>query len=523
MRLTRLLSPAANRFLPAVLLLVTACGSPVVSDAQTFNRSAANKMFVSGFQNIDDSYIDSVDLMRLTVSGLSGLSNIDPNLNVSMSGDSIRINNGDTTAAAFSAPDRDSPRAWAEITTNAISIARNVSPALRNADSEDIYRVVFEGVLSQLDRFSRYAGHDRAEDNRAARDGFGGIGVRVEVDASGVRIIEVLPATPASDVNLRVDDSILRIDDRETAGMDQNEVIHRLRGRIGDIVQLSVRRPGSTGLMTVDLRREQIVMPTVFYSRQANAAYIRITGFNARTAKSLVEALEQSKREIGRDLVGFILDMRGNPGGLLDQAVDVSDDFLTEGRILTSHGRHSDSHQRYDARNDDFAAGLPVVVLMNGGSASAAEIVAAALQDTGRAAIVGAASYGKGSLQTVITLPNEGELTLTWARLHAPSGHSFHEYGVIPNVCTAGHRTGEEVLSNLAEITSRMRAAVALARSGGPGDSATIAESRSACPWRSDGPDIDLEVALKILQSPKLYATAIQGSRPAIAAKPKTK
>mgnify|MGYP001800604445 CR=1 FL=1 len=521
MSFSRLTFSAARRLFPAVLLFATACGTAVPSDAQTFNRTSATSMFAQGYSEIDDNYIEDVDFFRLTVAGLDGLSNIDPSLRVALQGNAIRLNNGDTTIGAFSAPDRDTARAWAEILTNAVSIGRNVSPALRNADAEEIYRVVFDGVLGELDRFSRYAGRDRASDHRAARDGFGGIGVRVDVEANGVRVVEVLPETPASDVNLRADDMIVRIDGVETAGLDQRGVINRLRGRIGDIVELAIRREGTSGIMSVDLRREQIIMPTVFYSRQGNAAYIRMTSFNTRTARSMAEAIEQAKREIGQNLMGYVLDLRGDPGGLLEQAVYVSDGFIEAGDLLDSRGRVEGSVQDYDAKTGDLTDGRPVVVLVNGASASAAEIVAAALQDSGRAVVIGSASYGKGSLQTVITLPNSGELTLTWARLISPSGHSFHEYGVLPNVCTANAKTSRDVISSLATITQRMRAAANLARSSALGDDAAIAESRSAGAWNADGRDIDLEVAMDLLASPSHYSSVLFTPRPALAEKPK--
>src|SRR3546814_53909 len=178
--------------------------------------------------------------------------------------------------------------------------------------------------------------------------------------------------------------------------------------------------------------------------REGNLAYIRVSGFNNRTADSLRQKIGQARSEFGSELRGYILDLRGNPGGLLEQAVEVSDIFVTSGRIVSTHGRHNDSHQYFPAeqlQRGDLTENAPVVVLIDGGSASASEIVAAALQDSGRAALVGSASYGKGTVQTVLPLPNSGEFILTWARFHAPSGYALHRRGVLPDICTTGEVT----------------------------------------------------------------------------------
>ena len=184
------------------------------------------------------------------------------------------------------------------------------------------------------------------------------------------------------------------------------------------------------------MRRGRIIPTTVSYERQGNVALIHLTGFNSATTETLVQALDKARSEIGRDLAGIILDMRSNRGGLLDQAQSVSEVFIGDGVIFSTQGRHPDSQRTYKSGSRKTAE-LPIVVLVNGNSASAAEIVAAALQDRGRAAIVGTTSYGKGTVQTVVRLPNEGELVLTWSRLLAPSGYTWNELGVMPNICTA--------------------------------------------------------------------------------------
>jgi carboxyl-terminal processing protease len=209
-------------------------------------------------------------------------------------------------------------------------------------------------------------------------------------------------------------------------------------------------------------------------------------------------------------LRGLVLDLRGNPGGLLDQSVAVADLFVTRGPLVSTRGRHPASRQYYNATPDDIADGLPIVVLVNGGSASAAEIVAAALQDAGRAIVVGSTSYGKGTVQSVLPLPNEGELTLTWAKFYAPAGYTLHEHGVVPTVCTSA--LGENETNPVAAIRKAAlhsesapivrKARIALDEDG-------WRELRQTCPAQTNDNKLDIEVAKRLLADPTLYARTL--------------
>jgi carboxyl-terminal processing protease len=199
----------------------------------------------------------------------------------------------------------------------------------------------------------------------------------------------------------------------------------------------------------VQITRAHVVPETVIYRKEGRIAYFRIYSFNTETTESLKRAISNARNEIGSAMEGVILDLRENPGGLLNQSVSLANIFLSEGRIVSTHGRHPESHQFFDASGNDMLQGLPVVVLIDGNSASAAEIVAAALQDNGRAVLVGSNTFGKGTVQTVLPLPNKGEITLTWARFHAPSGYTLHGLGVLPNVCTVARASADDVLADL--------------------------------------------------------------------------
>jgi len=254
----------------------------------------------------------------------------------------------------------------------------------------------------------------------------------------------------------------------------------------------------------------------VTMSRDGDIAVFQIASFNHSTTQRLAEGLAEAQRQTNGRLAGIVLDLRGNPGGLLDQAVSLAGLFIHDGPIASTVGRHPASHQYFAAAGDSVAPHLPIVVLINGGSASASEIVAAALQDTGRAVVVGTSSYGKGTVQTVLRLPNDGELIVTWARLVTPSGYFLQTHGVVPTLCTAdlgddanGLETGlQRVAASVPGAGPALRPRAAL-------DERAWAELRGSCPPRHARPAIDLKLAERMLADPRLYSEALHALPPA--------
>lgn len=283
-------------------------------------------------------------------------------------------------------------------------------------------------------------------------------------------------------------------------------IIQRLRGPVGSNLSLTLARPD--GIVTIAVTRAHIVPETVVYERRGPVGYFRLYSFNQNTTRTLIQAVRRAKQELGPELAGLVLDLRDNPGGLLDQAVEVSDLFMNSGRIVTTLGRHPDSHQRFDATEGDIVDGLPIVVLVNGSSASASEIVAAALQDSGRAVVAGTTSFGKGTVQTVIRMPNQGELTLTWARFHAPSGYAIHHLGVLPSVCTAEGDAADAIL--MALKNGRVSPLpIALRNSASPEDQPALDRLRAVCPARKTDETVDVDVAVKLVENGALYRQAL--------------
>ncbi len=477
-----------------------------------FTRSASHRMLTAGFAAVSSRYIEPLDMAAFLIAGLRGLDRIDPALDAGAVGDAVAVTRQGRRIASFPRPDDRGAADWAGVGVDAIQALRAVSPDLAVADAEAVYDAFFDAALANLDSFSRYAGAEEARLNRGTRNGFGGIGILFEIeDDTFVMVREVVPGGPAGRAGLRAGDRIVAVDGVAFSKPTIRIVRERLRGPVGSKVDLTLSRES---VATVAVERGLIVMPTVDLTMENGIAIIRVSSFNQATAEAVADAV-QTARAQGQP-GGIILDMRGNPGGLLDQSVTVADLFLDDGTIVTTRGRHPEARQFYSASQGDIAEGLPIVILMDGESASAAEIVAAALQDDARAAVVGTTSYGKGTVQTVVQLPNGGEITLTWSRFHSPSGYVLHGLGVPPVACTSGRAARTEpavvdsVLADLRGHAAPIARRMALWRDTGFQDTARRRSLRALCPAEHHEPGgLDEVIARRLIQEPALYARAI--------------
>jgi len=512
--------------LPCFIILIGCAGTAPV-EQPVVRSNLTKEMFQSGFEDIDTYYINQPNLEDLSMAGLQQLTSLDPDVAAVEIGNQINLDVHQQLVQTFPLPSSSDPTKWGKLVAKVTQEAVNTSAKLQQTPPENIYEAVLTGVVGKLDPFSRYANARRAEDNRASRDGFGGLGITISVEENVVRIVSVLHYTPAERMGLKRDDQILTIDGKPVRGLAQNEVINLLRGPVDSKVTLGVSRmmappettpdgrPGEPVRqpLEITLIRAHVVPETVAYHREGDIAYIRIYSFNAETGKSFKHAVYDAQAEIGPRLAGYILDLRDNLGGLVDQAVAVSNLFLTGGQIVSTRGRNPDSHQIFEATGSDMTDGKPVVVIIDGNSASAAEIVTAALQDNDRAVVVGSNSYGKGTVQIIRKMPNGGELTLTWARYHAPSGYSLHHLGVLPTICTVGQHDADGLLHELAlgrlpSVPTDRRNAV------NPEDTAALDALRKTCPARTEDDPIDMQVAERLLQQPALFATAVRLAQP---------
>ncbi|HEY9057931.1 MAG TPA: S41 family peptidase [Aurantimonas sp.] len=303
-------------------------------------------------------------------------------------------------------------------------------------DDQKLIETAINGMLTSLDPHSSYMNAKEAADMRTETRGqFGGLGIEVTMEDELVKVVSPFEGTPADKAGVMAGDLIAEIDGEQVRGLTLGEAVEKMKGDIGTSVSLTIIREGATKPVRLTVTRDEIKVPSVRHSVEGDIGYIKLLKFNEQTTTGLEAAIADIKEEVGEDkLKGYILDLRRNPGGLLDEAVSVSDTFLENGEIVSTRGRNSDETRRYNARSGDEIEGKPLVVLVNGGSASASEIVAGALQDQRRATVVGSRSFGKGSVQTIIPLGANGALRLTTALYYTPSGRSIQGRGIDPDI-----------------------------------------------------------------------------------------
>lgn len=298
-----------------------------------------------------------------------------------------------------------------------------------------IIEQAINGMLTALDPHSSYLDADSFKDMQVQTTGqFGGLGIEVTMENGWVKVISPMDDTPAAKAGLQPGDFVTHIDGSQVMGMTLIEAVGKMRGKPGTKVKLTIRRKGDAPF-DVTMNRDIIKILSV-RSRveRENMGYIRVTSFNESTDKAVTDAIKSIEKQVGDKLVGYVIDLRNNPGGLLDQAVSVADIFLDKGEIVSTRARKEKDTQRYNATEGDLAKGLPLVVIINDGSASASEIVAGALQDHKRAIVVGIKSFGKGSVQTIIPMSGNGAIRLTTARYYTPSGRSIQAKGIEPDI-----------------------------------------------------------------------------------------
>ena len=495
----------------------------IASVSQKSQRKAIVRTIRAGLSGIQQRYIDPVEIDNLSIGGVQGLATIDPTFTVSEIDSSVHLLKADEIIASYPRPLSNSPDDWAELIATMVEAAIEHSHDFEAIDSERIFEAVFDGMLSGLDIYSRYAGAEEAHANRARRDGFGGIDIRFANYQGDITITHVQGDGPADKAGIKSGDIILTVNGQEIPGLSIHKVARLLRGPVDSYLTVHVKRlnempdlPERT--IGFRIKRAHVVRQTVTAKTEDNVLFMDVTGFNKKTAKTMHTVLKWHKDSIdNRTLDGIIIDLRGHPGGLLSQSVDVADLFLQDGRIVATRGRHPDSFHDYRAEGRDFAEGTPLVVLIDGGSASATELVAGALQDLGRAVVVGSTSYGKGTVQTVLRLPNDGEMTLTWSRLVTPSGYAIHGLGVQPSICS-NRPTPYIKAPHLANQTriDQQRAIMVSWRAAGLEFDGRRAKLRESCPAKTftDGAseDIWMDIAKAILKEPELYSYALSPS-----------
>ncbi|NNE21228.1 MAG: S41 family peptidase [Rhizobiales bacterium] len=311
------------------------------------------------------------------------------------------------------------------------------SDYVESPDEEKLIDAAINGMLASLDPHSSYMNPKRFKDmQQQTRGEFGGLGIEVTMENGLVKVVAPIDDTPAARAGLRSNDLITHLNGEQILGLTLNQAVDKMRGRVKTPITLSIRRPGVDEPFDVTVVRDVIRIRSVKHEveGEGDIGYVRISSFSEQTQSGLERSIKAVNKKMKGEIKGYILDLRNNPGGLLDQAISVSDTFLERGEVVSTRGRNASESQRYNSQSGDLTDGKPIVVLINGGSASASEIVAGALQDHKRATVLGTRSFGKGSVQTIIPLGSQGAIRLTTARYFTPSGESIQAKGIVPDI-----------------------------------------------------------------------------------------
>jgi carboxyl-terminal processing protease len=333
---------------------------------------------------------------------------------------------------------------------------------VEKVDESELIEAAIDGMLTSLDPHSSYLSPEDAAAMRVQTRGeFGGLGIEVTQEEGFVKVVSPIDGTPADQAGIEAGDFITHVDGESVLGLTLDKAVELMRGPVGSEIIITVVREGEDEPFDVSIIRDTIKLTAVRTRLQGDTVVLRVTTFNDQTTPNLEEGLEKQIAEAGgmENINGIVLDLRNNPGGLLTQAIKVSDAFLESGEIVSTRGRNPEDGERFNATPGDLAEGKPIVVLINGGSASASEIVAGALQDHRRAIVVGTKSFGKGSVQTVMPLRGDGAMRLTTARYYTPSGRSIQALGVSPDIVVEQprRRASEEEEDKPASAAARSR------------------------------------------------------------------
>jgi carboxyl-terminal processing protease len=482
----------AVRLLPGFAALWLAA-APAIAAAAPANGAAPTDeaVFGAALATLQARHVEPQPPGQRMTAGLRALRGADPALAVTATPRLLELSFGAGLRLSLPAPPAEDAAAWGRTGAAAVSAIAAASPRIRALDGAARRALVLEEMAAGLDPFTRYVPPSEAAQLRTARLGVGGTGIVLQPDGAAARVARLEPEGPGWRAGLAPGDRVLGIDGAATGGRTAEDLARALSGEPGTAVTLSVSRRGGTA-RRVTVTRAAVLPQTARLSWAGGAPVITVEAFS-RDTEQVVARIAAGLAARQPRPGGLVLDLRGNRGGLLPQAVGVADVFLEAGVVVHQRGRHPDASRTWLAGGADLAEGMPVVVLVDGGTASAAEAVAAALQDRGRARIVGSATRGKGLIQLVQPLPDGSELHVSWSRLFRPGGEALQDHGVVPEVCTS---RGEAQAR--AEAEALLAQAAAQAELGSR-EASQVPRDRTACP-PAQGAALDMQAALWLLR-----------------------
>ncbi len=490
--------------------LILAVGTPAMA-AAPFDTTLAASVFGDALGFMAPRILDPVPLPELAAWGLGGITALDPSLQAVVTGHELVLSTAAGPIWRGPAPPDGSAEAWGQAAAAICAAAFRASPSVAEAGQTGVTQSFFDELFNHLDPYSRYVAPQPASEERDRLDGEGGgIGATLIATARGLRLGDIAPDGPAAAAGLVTGDRVLSIDGDDVGRASPDEAATLLAGPVGSTVTLRLRVQGRT--VTAALVRAVVPPETVFGTSVDGLLLLRVTGFARDTAEELSALIDAG---LGDHPHGMVIDLRGNRGGFLQQAVTAAALVLDNGVATVTEGRYPQSNHVWIVQGGDVTKGLPLVVLVDGRTASAAEILASALADHRRAVVVGSSTLGKGLVQTLLQLPDGGELFVTWSRVLAPLGWPLQGLGVLPQLCTSeGAASVADQMHALDDGSSVMAAPIAAERrSRPPLPVARILDIRNACP-AAIGTDEDIEDARALLTDRAAYQAALESVPP---------
>lgn len=455
------------------------------------------KTLATAYKIITEKSIKPLTASSLAYESVKSLSTIDQKIGVHKDGSRVLISADGKILKSFSAPENDDYENWSRLALAALIEARPFSPKAQQANEEDVLNIFINAALAPIDPYSHYEMQDPTELDKLKEPA--SIGIKYRRTGKYLEITEIVPDSPASQSELAVGDRIAKIGNKLIPDMSRVQILNALRGEKETEVTLSIRRDGK--MRTVCLMRMPVKSsPVSYHFDQDNHVFtIKIAAFTPKTLKALKSTLDYARRHKAK---GLIIDLRGNTGGLLKEAVLAADMFLPENfPLIKTHGRNHDAVQNYTTTEKNYRPVYPIAILIDAKTASSAEFFAGTLQDYRHAVLIGTPTFGKGVIQTVETLPNKGEIFLTWAQFELPTQYSPEKFGLYPNICTSG-KTFTEIDTVPAPLTS-----LKTWRTGSEKDKIAM---KSRCrPESRMGNDLDDELAAQLVLDPKLYERSL--------------
>lgn len=498
-------------------IIVNSCGIAHAQSLATqgknskpFNRHQYENVIATAMTFLQPRTLDQHSIKELSLWGLNGLNAIDPSFSIHENQGQLLLNQTQNTIGTFPLPmDQNDIAEWSRIVTEISIKCWNSSSLIQSATMQGVTQAFFDELFDHMDPYSRYIAPGLASTDRDERgDGDANIGITLEKKNGLILIASINTNGPAWTAGVNIGEKLYKVDRKRTSGQSVNTVNDWLKGAIHSPLTLTLGAKGTRKVKTISLKREIVPPATVSAFTNDNIIILKIASFSTFTAEEINQYLDQATQDM--KLKGLILDLRGNRGGVLQQAITSAALLLDHGIAATTQGRDPESNHVWAVQGGDLTNNIPIIVLVDGRTASAAEILTATLSDHKRAVVIGSTTLGKGLVQTIAQMPDGGELFVTWSRVIAPLGWPIQGLGILPQICTShGQQFIQQQLNELKENRSSYKRYIIASRQARfPMEAKDILQIRNACP-PALGSNIDLDIANTLISNQNLYQKAL--------------